>query len=75
MAKETEKEKTRRMMRILEEQGRAYAKTLPKKPPALPTKKPKESMLKRLLRYLRRRRKIGGPYAEYARRTAAPKTK
>ena len=75
-------EKTKKALESFRKQSVAYIKTLPDEP-----KKKKESRLRRLKRILKMialgekygrpktRRKVGGVYAGYARRTVAPKTK
>ena len=78
-------EKTKRALKTFEEQSKKYIKALPEKEKK--KKQKKEARLRRLLRLMKmaalgkhygrpkKKRKVGGLYAGYGRRTVAPKTK
>lgn len=83
-------EKTRRALEAFKAQGTKYIEALPekkkkKKKKEEQKKKKEEAKLRRYLRltkmailgkhYGRKKRRIGGLYAGYGRRTVAPKTK
>ncbi len=75
--------RTKRGLEAFKSQSKKYIEALPAKTEK--EKKKKEARLRRLLRltkmailgkhYGRKKRKVGGVLAEYAKRTVAPKTK